>query len=543
VIAKQRVFALAVALAAGCGAPPSLIPLSSSSLPVDSDELPVSQVAFEPGALPSVPTFVATERPRVEIGPVPADAEVTTTTRVIDGPVLGKDPQVAVGDRFVFVYESHRYELVDKATGKLAPARAGDEIASNGDFGVLFAPLWSTRDKHGRPNAENINGKQVFGPSDAGGCDPARIDASPSCLRDFDDARILWDERRKRFWIEARIADRGGEARGRTLVAIAVSRTADPRDGFHRYALVPEVGHVDRPRMALGNRYLIVGHKSSPEVFVFDADKLAAGNPGRGPVRVAKFDVGEYQLKYFGPVNQHGDAGGVVYLLGSDGSDRVKLLALVNRDPNRATTPDIVPGRWIGISRKIEAIENNPVWRAGLLTATWDECATPSAGPCANGRVVHVLRLPATLDGPGASVEVKRLRAAGYLDFAFGVHDADDGPQDRFDYERPALDVNKNGDVVIVYARRAVESAQEIDPEVRYSILYHGESRPRAGVLVKKGSWFDVPDIVGGEGSEGGFDLAGAAIDPSDDRTVWITHAYADKSVHGYRQVVAAVAP
>jgi hypothetical protein len=503
-----------------------------------------------------VPPSPPSKRPPVETGPGQPDAEAKTTARVIDGQVLGHDPQLAVGDRFVILYEAHRYEVLDKASGKLVAARGpADEIAPSGDFATLFSPLWSPRDKHGRPNAENVNLALGFAPGDPKKCDPERPDASTACFQEFYDARMLWDASRKRFWIETAIrnhlwscrhggpcdGEKESNTQGRRFIAIGVSRTEDPRDGFHRYALVREGDLADWPKMALHDHYLILSHRGKPEVYVFDADKLADGNPGRGKVRVAKIDVREYGLKFFDPVNHHGETDGATYLLGSDGGDRIKVLALVNRDPTRATPPDVVPGKWIEITRKVGTLENNAVWRGGFLTATWDECAVPGIDGCDGVRQVHVLRLPARLDGSGASVVVVPRRAAGFLDFAFGGRDVDDDPQDRIDYQKPALDVNKNGDTVIVYARRGAETAHELDPEVRYSILYHGEPRPRAGVLVRKGGWFEVPDID--DNSKAGIDLAYAQVDPSDDRSVWVTHAYADRTARWYRQVAAVVAP
>ncbi|MFT3770875.1 MAG: hypothetical protein QM820_36105 [Minicystis sp.] len=109
------------------------------------------------------------------------------------------------------------------------------------------------------------------------------------------------------------------------------------------------------------------------------------------------------------------------------------------------------------------------------------------------------------------------------------------------DYEKPALDVNGSDDAVIVYSRKSFRAKVEVPPEVRYSILYHGEDRPRPGVLVRRGTTNAVPDI--NDNGKAGIDLSFAQVDPSDDRTVWITHACPDARLKWFRQIVAAVRP
>jgi hypothetical protein len=544
---------LAMGCAQGAGAGPPRTPA-----PGDGDDLPIAQVTFEPGPLPALPWRKDPPRPeRREAGPPiidQPDAPAPTTGMVIDGGKLGHDPQVAAGERFLIVYTAHGYQLRDKATGRILAGSGDDEIEPTGSFNTLFAPLWSPRDKHGAPNAANINLHLRFAPGDPMTCDPENATGSAACVREFYDTRILWDEQRKRFWIESAARNhlwfcelrprelcdqdpKWSRTQPRRFIAVAVSRTEDPRQGFHRYILVDE--YADWPKIGLHDRYLILGHRASPKVYVFDADKLAAGNPDRGPVRVARLDASSFPgARFIGQVNHHGPTGGATFLVGTSGSDEVIPFALWNPDPLRAAPPIVVAGPTVAIGSKVGPIDHNAVYRNGRLYLTWNECA-PEAARC-EVRRVRVVRLPVQ-PVDGKRVFSTKSPAYGYLDVTIGGREPDDAEGSVIDYTLPALDVNAYGAAVIVYARRGHRAPAELPSEVRYSILYHDEDRPRPGVLLRRGTTMAVPDVR--DNVKAGIDLAYAQVDPSDDRTVWVSHAYADASVKWFKQVVAAVRP
>jgi hypothetical protein len=143
--------------------------------------------------------------------------------------------------------------------------------------------------------------------------------------------------------------------------------------------------------------------------------------------------------------------------------------------------------------------------------------------------------------GPGRTALVASTDPAqGYLHATFTGAEADDAPGDEVDATMPVLDVTAAGDVVIGYARHGARTRSPIPYEVRYRILYHGESAPRPSVLVRRGSSADVPDIE--DNGKAGIDLPGAQTDP-DGRTVWISHAVSDGVLHWYRQLTFAVRP
>jgi hypothetical protein len=239
-------------------------------------------------------------------------------------------------------------------------------------------------------------------------------------------------------------------------------------------------------------------------------------------------------------VIHHGATNGVTYLLGSDGSDSATPFALVNPDPGRAARPILVPGPRTRLGTNFGILEGAAVYRDGALYWGFDQWAP---GHTREYRQIRLLRMPTRL---GVTPRGPQLWASsdpgrGFASVVIGGHEPDDAPTDVLDYEKPALDVNAAGDLVVVYARKGFQTKREVPPEVRYSILYHGEPQARPGVLVRTGSTSAIPDI--NDNGKSGIDLAYAQVDPADDRTVWVTHAYADGRARWWRQVVAAVKP
>lgn len=522
------------------GAPGDTTPLD----PEDPAELaPIAQASVQ------VASFRAIARSaNLASGFGVPEVPAPTTAAVFEAGVLGHDPQVAVGDRFVFVYTAHRYQLLDKATGRTL--EASGEVPSVGDFSGIFEPVWAPRDRDGAPNPANINSRLRFTAADPLACDAESPTRSNACVQEFYDTRVLWDAQRKRFWVESAARNHlwecaegrcQGEKQSRTqarrYIAIAVSRTEDPRQGFHHYVLVDE--YADWPKIGLNERYLILSHRASPWLYVFDADRLAAGNPERSRVRVAKIDVRRIPgVRYFSPVWHHGPTNGATWLLGSDGSDEVVPFALVNPDPNRAAPPLVVVGPRVPVGVKLGTLENSAVLRNGFLYWTFDRWAP---GHERDYRHVHVLRMPVSLGGSPPAISASSDAAKGFRDTILGDREPGESADDVFDYEKPALDVNKDGTAVVVLSRRGYRTRLPVAPEVRYSIIAHAEPRARPAVLLRSGSWRGVPDID--DNGKAGIDLAFAQVDPSDDTSVWVTHAYSDAASKWYRQIVGVVKP
>lgn len=513
---------------------------------------PITQASTWEGASRAVQlTEARVGRDPRGVGFTPPEVPASTTLAALEAGPLGHDPQVTAGGHFLLVYNSHRYQIRDKASGALVPD-VGGEVAASGDFNTIFAPLWHARDSRGMPNAASINHRLQFAPGEPEICDPEQPTRSNACVQEFYDTRIMWDDLRKRFWIESAARnhlwrcppgdpcdkEKQSRTQARRYIAVAVSRTEDPRQGFHRYILVNE--YADWPKIAVNERYLILAHRTSPHVYVFDADRLAAGNPDHGQVQVAHLDARSFPgARFISTVTHHHAPPGVTFLLGTGGDDQVVPFVLYNPDPQRATRPVVIAGPHVSVGARVGPLGVNPAYRRGFLYWAWDAWA---AGHTKEYRDLRIVSLPVRVThAKPHKVWAASDPQAGYRNVVVGGREPDDAPGDLVDYQMPAMDVNANGDVVVVYSRRGYQTRRPLAPEVRYSILYHGETKARPGVLLRSGSWSGVPDI--NDNPKAGIDFAYAQVDPTDDLTVWVTHAYSDWSSRWYRQIVGAVRP
>ena len=151
----------------------------------------------------------------------------------------GNDPQVAAGKSHLIVTSYNRLWVYTK-DGKLATKdKYGNPLSYPIKASELFKPLW---DPPG-PNSNGINGFLKL-PSGVP-CDVEDPFATGTfCLNDWYDMRVIYDDFRDRFWVVASARNPNWKKESATLkqriarrskVALAVSRTSDPRDGFYLY--------------------------------------------------------------------------------------------------------------------------------------------------------------------------------------------------------------------------------------------------------------------------------------------------------------------
>jgi hypothetical protein len=125
-------------------------------------------------------------------------------------------------------------------------------------------------------------------------------------------------------------------------------------------------------------------------------------------------------------------------------------------------------------------------------------------------------------------IEFGSLQTRTSIDRVFGKNNVfDDKPSDRYYYGYPALDVNKNGDIVVVYSRSGTEGY----PQARYSAWPAGDSDISPSRLLKAGdkayssAGFDPPGWT--LPTLPWADIAGVCVDPVDDTAIWIATCYA----------------
>ena len=190
----------------------------------------------------------------------------------------GIDPQIAASDKgFLVVGMRDHIDLYSKGGTPLYPKQTDSPIttpglpAPYGDIGLcdLFAPIIPDANAHlglptNKTDAEGHkitvkNGYGINCDAQTGGMQPPGWKSSQpfyQFTQQIYDARVLWDQYHQRFWIAAlfknnntvaypdpqakdpqmlRPATRSANVRSarRALLAIAVSKTDDPRDGWY----------------------------------------------------------------------------------------------------------------------------------------------------------------------------------------------------------------------------------------------------------------------------------------------------------------------
>ncbi len=460
----------------------------------------------------------------------------------------GSDPNApGGGGRIIFLAKAEQKN--NKQAVPLAPGPGGapTKLTLTQFFGGLIAPT----NPDGSVNQNNINCHLGLGPSPLIGCNstkppPAVADTwrpQDACVDEFYDARVFYRADDKRFvvvaharnaiwntadWMEKsqqdfddhglsdaeiqKLYDAGPEAR--RYIAIAVSRSEDPRDGFNEY-ITTTSNYADWPLAAVGENGIVAGHRSPPE----------SGKPaiiwfslGQTENNVSSPAYKEFGLSDFGgagspkPVSPYGGADGVLWFL-NDETSPTRIDALPDDTNVSGATPvgtTVAPPHG---ALQGNGISTPPVYRDGRICSA--TALRVEQDPLRNSiRVVCVV-----VDHAGGAITASA-SGQGARDRVFGLSAPQDAVGDRVSYEDPALTVNKNGDILIAYARFGAKTKDPLKPEARYTLWYHDESKPRRSRVLKLGESVCCPHAR--------VDLMSAVVDPDDDTSVWLTDMYAN---------------
>jgi len=125
----------------------------------------------------------------------------------------------------------------------------------------------------------------------------------------------------------------------------------------------------------------------------------------------------------------------------------------------------------------------------------------------------------------------------------FGKKSVSDPPNTLFSYGWPCLDVTTAGHMVLNYTR----TGDSIFPEARYSIYRAGDPDISPSHLFRAGAFpVGVDDPTASLDLAGRLDNTGSAVDPADEKTVWVIQAFAEKAsdtMGRYRLAVQKVTP
>jgi hypothetical protein len=519
--------------------------------------------------------------------PGPAQVQAPPPDLVVLPSLSGVDPMVAVGKSFVIVSEDHSIEFLYKTgpkAGQQLDSKAGEQtlLSSKSFFDGFFRPT----NADGSVNRNNINLHGRFPPSfdPAVVCMPTSSTPSLPCMNEAYDTRVIYDPYRGRFVVMSHM--RGSALSGATTlvarryVAIAVSRTEDPRDGFDQYATT-ESNYSDYPRIESGDGLLVVAHNACkgpegndicgtdhqdiagnamalrPMATVYRIDDMIGRQPAPRNWKIYPYLVGGGT---FFPVAHHGDSGGWTYLVKpTSGIDIYRFKQPINNwddIPTLQKDSFVLDGGTSGFREAIH-FQNGKLYLGSAVSVA---ARVPNVSP--ERWHVRGVRIPIASTSnlkvgpcPGTS---------GCLDFDFGLHALEDAPGDELSYELGSLVPDKDGNMLLVYGRVPVKMNNPIGQEARFSIYYNdsrGLVRSRlihAGGTVLKDTFCSGGNMETTPVAENYFhiwygdsvcnsqshfqDYGTAAVDP-DGKSFWIAHAYADGTLKTFKMVAAKITP
>lgn len=451
-------------------------------------------------------------------------------------PISGPDPMVAVGRNFIVASQAHSVAFLDRSGAQLPPKNGIGAIHSHADIFGDFADA-----SHGPLDLNRYAGFPKR-------CNDRSYPQTPTgqryCVVRFYDLRAYFDAGADRFILVAHarnllwndvwnstgqftnmvgtcgvytvspgknapFPDPAHCPLARRYAVFAISKTEDPRDGFHTYA-VTENNYQDFPWASVnaeGNT-LVIGHKGVEMVqgmsaMVFRLSDLRAGSPTPAYYKLYRQDTGGHLNP--SPIVHHGAAsalGGRTLLLGSAklaNASRLDVFALAvptsqGGKPPMLKTSIIVPG--------VELTHNelrNSVYRNGMLHMAWE--AYPPGDSVVH---IRVARVPLAFNG--STYSLSTAPANGYRVAWIGktdpvhatLHDQD-----------PSIAVNRNGDVVVCFIRAGGE-------QLLFVRWPAAERQPRTETVVRSRS---NPDY-----EPGSTEHSWAVVDPTDDLTFWLAN-------------------
>lgn len=481
------------------------------------------------------------------------------------------DPMIAVGNQFLIVSDTGRLGFFDKQGNSLPPKNGVPSSMTTANF---FGGFVAKNNPDGSFNDRNINLYLRF-PKPCDSPDyPQTTTGKRFCTAEFYDTRVHFDPASRRFFVMSNSrphlkldTEHGGCVQyhvplskvrdtsvcdnrddetiryrctlhsnefcdlPRRLVAFAVSKTEDPRDGFHQYMLT-ENEYRDWPWMGVNGDHLIIAHNAEaegvePVVSVVSVTSVKSGqqHPAYFRYYPADFDG----LTTAIPPVHHGNTGGLTFLLSKEGN-RLDIFAFP-QTPNPWRAPAMLRTS-VTLGDKVPPLTGS-VYRAGRLHFVVHKKVEENGG--AKRYSVRAVRVP--VKSSLTSLTASTNPAEGFIDWFFGLNATGDPPGSRVSYERPSVAVNRRGDMLFAYGRYPFSGpTPSLFPEARYTLWRAGEPKQLRSRLLKAGEAAASESIISK------LDYATAVVDPSDDKSFWVAHTYANSS-GGYRTVFGKITP
>jgi len=480
------------------------------------------------------------------------------------------DPMIAVGNQFLIISDTGRLAFFDKQ-GNALPSKNG--VPSSMSTATFFGGFVAKTNPGGSFNDRNINLYLGF-PKPCDSPDyPQTATGKRFCIAQFYDTRVHFDPASRRFFVMSNSrhylkldTEHGGCVQyhvplsqvpdtsrcdnkneetirnyctlssnqfcdlPRRLVAFAVSKTEDPRDGFHQYMLT-ENEYRDWPWMGVNGNHFIVAHNAEAEDNepVVSVVAVQAIKSGKQHPAYFRYSLGDFDGRTAAiPPVHHGNTGGLTFLLSKEGK-RLDIFAFpLTLDPWRA--PALLRSS-VTLGDNVPPLVGS-VYRAGRLHLVVHKKVEENGS--AERYSVRVVRVPvkSTLTSLTASTDP----ADGFIDHFFGLNATGDPPDSRVSYERPSVAVNGRGDMLFAYGRYPFSGpSPALFPEARYSLWRAGEPKQLRSRVLKAGEAANSRSIISK------LDYSTAVVDPSDDKSFWVALTY--NSTVGYRTVFGKITP
>lgn len=562
--------------------------------------LPDSEFSFG-GAkeeTPGPPMVPIAAKPKPEPKKLPASPSVPQPL-VFYPDTQGVDPMIAASKNYLIVSEDHWLEFMQK-NGNNPPVPLpinGQNTISTTDF---FSGLTSPTGANGQVNRSNVNlylrfplntgtvqvnewGQWVTEPLS---CDVTAQSLKFPCMDEFYDTRVLYDSYSQRFIIQAAVRSSTNLANAtqpvaQRLLAIAVSNSEDPRQGFSQY-ITTESNYSDWPRMATSNGVLVMAHQGCknpdgkntcginqvdasacaanssptcpsgsvptnvpmnhialrPMAYVLRMADLTAGLPFPGNWKIYPYQMGGGNVF---PISNHGDAKGWTFLLDNyspatvygfqqpndDWFDRPKLSSASTSVPSAGTDVHYQSGSlYICGSPQVAARVPNVSPAQYSIDCAIEPVTTQNGlqiGPCPSGSTCQ-----------------------------FTLGSSEDAPANQtWSYEMASAVPNSAGDLFVLIGAVPV-NITSTPQQIRYSIRSGKNGTLYASQLLKQGDLllqdvacgetqpvnenFSPPQSATGETKDSNgkvtqcgnrreyLDYATATVDP--DGNFWFAHAY-----------------
>lgn len=477
---------------------------------------------------------------------------------VFEPGIEGVDAMIAVGHKFVVVTQDHRIGFFGRDGSPLA-SKKGE--ATNLSATEFFGGFLIDTDTAGNVNRHNINRHTDFPtnhqlPLHCDPTTPAPASKQTSCINEFYDTRVHYDPVSRRFvilaaarhpiWYDKEKA-LDTDPLVRRYYAFAVSRTEDPRDGFHQY-MTTETNYSDWPFLSVNDGLIVVSHNGKhstkdgpkPTAYLYSLDEASSGSRYVSSYKIMWHETGGNVV----PVTPLGTATAWTFLLQPQGN---KVTVFGFSTPSSLEVPLKLKTSTITLEEPASMLRDAAKYRDGKI---YFACVTKITDRVPDAKAprysVRVVRIPIAV--AGQNITATKDGAAEFLDIFFGRNALEDDPDDLVSYELPAMTVTAAGHMVMAFGRVGVETKNTFFPECRYSVFYadgRGLFRSR---LLRAGDYrpshtheHELKPTTTTYYDK--LDYATAAVDPIDDAAVWIAHFFPDSASSRYKTVVARVKP